>query len=90
MYETIRELVENIEADKGFIEPEKCRDTDRHDPAYVCAVAAHAEELADTLDDEDNANALKVLASHWKKVAHSMGLTPAFDFDELVWAFNVD
>ena len=90
MYETIRELVDTVEADKGFIEPEKCRDTDRHDPAYVCAVAAHAEELADTLDDSENALALRVLASYMKNVAYINGKVPDLDLTELAWAFNID
>ena len=88
--DTVREVMEAVEADENFTAPEECRDTDRHDPAYVYAVAAHAEELADTLDDSENALALRVLASYMKNVAYINGKVPDLDLTELAWAFNIE
>lgn len=88
--DTVREIMEAVEADERFTAPEECRDTDRNDPVYQCAVAAHAEELASTLDDSENALALRVLASYVKNTAYISGLTPELDLTELVWAFNID
>ena len=88
--DTVREVMEAVEADEGFIEPEECRDTDRNDPVYQCAVATHAEELANTLDDSENALALRVLASYVKNVAYINGKVPDLDLTELAWAFNIE
>lgn len=88
MYDTFANIWFAVEEDEGFIEPEECRDTDREDSVFKDAVAAHTEELADTLEDSENALALRVLASYWKKIAHISGKTPGFDFEELVRAFG--
>lgn len=87
---TVREILEAVEADENFIEPEECRDTDRNDPMYQCAVATHAEELASTLDDSENALVLRVLASYVREIAHISGLTPELDLTELARAFNIE
>ena len=88
--DTVREVMEAVEADENFTAPEECRDADGSDPAYQCAIAAHAEELADTLNDSENKLALRVLASHIKNIAYISGLTPALDLTELAWAFDAD
>ena len=87
---TVREILGAVEADESFIEPEECRDTDRNDPVYQCAVATHAEELANTLDDSENALALRVLASYVKNVAYINGKVPDLDLTEFAWAFNIE
>ena len=80
--------MEAVEADENFTAPKGCHDADGSDPAYQCAIADHAEELADTLNDSENKLALKVLASYIRNIAYISGLTPALDLTELAWAFD--
>lgn len=95
IFETAREIFETVEADEGFIVPEECQaqDVGRDDPRYIEAVAEHAEELADTLDNKDDSDALNFLAYNWKKNAHTVGGSDANRrtfLSELAETFNLE
>ena len=95
IFETVQEIFETLEADEGFIAPKECQaqDVGRDNPDYIEAVAEHAEELADTLDNKDDSDALNFLAYSWKKNAHTVGGSDASRrtfLSELAETFNLE
>ena len=95
IFETVQEIFETLEADEGFIAPKECQaqDVGRDNPDYIEAVAEHAEELADTLNSEDDSDALNFLAYSWKKNAHTVGGSDASRrtfLSELAETFNLE